>query len=68
MIRERLGRDLRPYDIWYDGFQIAAAQYPRACLHRRHRHSILTLQLSGPAMPAMLIKLGWSPERAKYLC
>ncbi len=25
VIRERLGRDLRPYDIWYDGFKARAA-------------------------------------------
>ena len=66
IIKERLGRDLRPYDIWYDGFK------SRSTISE----SMLTAKTSAlypdPAafragMPAILIKLGWSPERAKYL-
>jgi len=66
LIRERLGRDLRPYDIWYDGFK------SRSTI----AESLLTSKTSAlypdPAafragMPDMLEKLGWSPERAKYL-
>lgn len=66
IIRERLGRDLRPYDIWYDGFK------SRSTISE----SMLTAKTSAlypdPAafragMPAILVKLGWSPERAKYL-
>lgn len=66
IIRDRLGRDLRPYDIWYDGFKSRSSI----------SESMLTAKTSAlypdPAafragMPAILIKLGWSPERAKYL-
>ncbi len=66
IIKERLGRDLRPYDIWYDGFK------SRSTISE----SMLTAKTSAlypdPAafragMPAILVKLGWSPERAKYL-
>ncbi len=66
IIRERLERDLRPYDIWYDGFK-SRSSIPE---------DLLTLKTSSlypdPAafragMPAMLTKLGWSPERANYL-
>jgi len=66
LIKNRLGRDLKPYDIWYDGFKTrssisedlltskTAALYPDpAAFH------------SG--MPLMLKKLGWSPERASYI-
>ena len=28
LIKQRLGRDLRPYDIWYDGFKTKAT-YPK---------------------------------------
>ncbi len=66
IIRERLGRDLRPYDIWYDGFKSRSSI----------SESILTAKTSAlypdPAafragMPAILVKLGWTPERAGYL-
>lgn len=66
IIRERLGRDLRPYDIWYDGFKSRSSI----------SESMLTAKTSAlypdpgafrAGMPAILIKLGWSPERAKYL-
>jgi cell wall assembly regulator SMI1 len=66
MISKRLGRDLRPYDIWYDGFKSRSSI----------SESLLTSKTSAlypdpaafrAAMPGMLVKLGWSPERARYL-
>lgn len=66
LIKERLGRYLQPYDIWYDGFKTRSS-IPE---------SLLTSKTSGiypdPAafhagMPLMLKKMGWSPERAVYL-
>jgi hypothetical protein len=66
LIKERLGRDLKPYDIWYDGFK------SRSTISE----DLLTAKTSAlypdPAafrtdMPNMLRKLGWSPERARYL-
>lgn len=66
IIKERLGRDLRPYDIWYDGFKSRSSI----------SETMLTAKTSAlypdPAafragMPSILVKLGWSPERAKYL-
>ncbi|MBN2665544.1 MAG: hypothetical protein JXR67_03475 [Bacteroidales bacterium] len=66
MISERLGRDLRPYDIWYDGFK-ARNSYPE------DRLTELTSALyPSPAafreqMPVMLKNLGWTPDRAKYI-
>ena len=66
LIKNRLGRDLKPYDIWYDGFKTrssisedlltskTAALYPNeAAFHT--------------GMLLMLKKLGWSPERASYI-
>ena len=64
IIRERLGRDLRPYDIWYDGFKSRSSisedlltsetqkRYPNAKDFERD-------------MPRMLIDLGFSPDKAK---
>jgi hypothetical protein len=66
IIRERLGRDLRPYDIWYDGFK------PRSSMSETMLTAKTSALYPDPAafragMPGMLVKLGWSPERAKYL-
>ncbi len=66
IIEKRLGRKLRPYDIWYDGFK-ARSVIPQDDLNKK-----TTARYPNPAafeadMPLMLYKLGWSLERAKYL-
>ncbi len=66
LIQSRLGRPLEPFDLWYDGFRprsahseaeldaIVARQYPTAEAYRQD-------------IPNLLMKLGFSPERAQYL-
>ena len=66
LIRQRLGRDLQPFDIWYDGFkarsglsedmltQTTLKRYPTAAAYEKD-------------MPNMLIRLGFAPERARAL-
>ena len=66
-IEQRLGRGLRPYDIWYDGFKTRAsldqdaltaqtqARYPDAEAFRRD-------------MPRMLQTLGFAPAKAEEIC
>lgn len=66
LISKRLGRDLRPFDIWYDGFKARSSMneddltlktqklYPNAMAFEKD-------------MPRMLTKLGWSAERANYI-
>jgi hypothetical protein len=66
LIEARLGRPLEPFDIWYDGFRargayteaqldaIVAKKYPTAEAYRRD-------------IPNILMKLGFTPEKAKYL-
>jgi hypothetical protein len=66
LIKERLRRDLKPYDIWYDGFK------SRSNISEDMLTSKTSSRYPDPAafragMPEILIKLGWSPERAKYL-
>lgn len=66
VIKERLGRDLKPYDIWYNGFRA------KGTLPEDHLTAKTSKLYSNPAafradMPNMLIKLGWSPERAHYI-
>ncbi len=66
VIKARLGRDLQPFDLWYDGFKnrslVAAeeldkdvwAKYPDAKAFEK-------------AIPDILAKLGFEPELAKYI-
>lgn len=66
MIKERLGRDLRPYDIWYDGFK-SRSSIPEALLTAKTSALYPDPAAFKAAMPSMLMKLGWSPERARYI-
>ena len=66
IIRDRLGRDLRPYDIWYDGFK-SRSSIPESMLTAKTSALYPDPAAFRAGMPALLVKLGWSPERAKYL-
>jgi hypothetical protein len=65
-IKERLGRDLRPYDIWYDGFK-TRSNIPEDLLTSKTSALYPNPVAFHAGMPVMLKKLGWSPERAGYL-
>ena len=66
LIQKRLGRPLEPFDIWYNGFKpklkytqeeldsIVAKKYPTANAYEKD-------------IPVLLAKLGFSPERAKFV-
>ncbi|MBO7458181.1 MAG: lipoprotein [Paludibacteraceae bacterium] len=66
VIRERLGRELRPYDIWYDGFKA------RATLNEDEL-TALTRKLYPDAnafaadMPRLLTQLGFYSEDARNI-
>lgn len=66
IIKERLGRDLRPYDIRYDGFK-SRSSIPESMLTAKTSSLYPDPAAFRAGMPAILVKLGWSPERAKYL-
>ena len=66
LIKERLGRDLRPYDIWYDGFKTRSS-IPEDLLTSQTSKLYRTPEDFRKGMPEILKKLGWSPERAEYL-
>ncbi|MDD2635065.1 MAG: hypothetical protein PHW82_06155, partial [Bacteroidales bacterium] len=66
LIKQRLGRDLEPFDIWYDGFKsrtnineedlnkITRRKYPNSTAYKND-------------IPRMLIDLGWTREKANYI-
>ena len=66
LIKERLGRDLKPFDIWYDGFKTRST-IPEDLLTTKTSALYPTPEAFNKNMPSMLMKLGWSPERSKYL-
>jgi len=66
LIKEKLGRDLKPYDIWYDGFKTRSS-IPEDLLTSKTSALYPDPSAFKADMPVMLMKLGWSADRAKYL-
>ena len=66
IIKERLGRDLKPYDIWYDGFK-SRSSIPESLLTAKTSKLYSDPAAFKADMPNILMKLGWSPERARYI-
>ena len=66
IIEKRLGRSLRPYDIWYDGFK-ARSVIPQEELNAKTTSRYPNPKAFEADMPNMLFKLGWSKERAQYI-
>ena len=66
LIRERLGRELRPYDIWYDGFKSRSA-IPEDRLTAETRRRYPDGEAFHRDMPRMLRNLGFDPVEAQFL-
>jgi hypothetical protein len=66
LIKERLGRDLKPYDIWYSGFRTRSS-FPEDLLTAKTSALYPDPYAFKAGMPVMLRKLGWTTERAQYL-
>ena len=66
LVQKRLGRKLEPFDIWYDGFR-ARGEYTEAQLDEIVRKRYPTAEAYQKDIPAMLVKLGFSQERAATL-
>ena len=66
LIKERLGRDLRPYDIWYDGFKSRSAM-PEDRLTDLTRAKYPDAAAFAADIPRMLQSLGFSAGDARYL-
>lgn len=64
LMKKRLGRDLRPYDIWYPGFDVMPEQ---ATLDAAVAKQYPTIDDFNRKIPEVLKKLGFSEERAAFL-
>jgi hypothetical protein len=65
-IRARLGRPLEPFDIWYSGFK-ARGSYGEEDLDRLVRSKYPTVQAFEAELPQVLRRLGFTPERSRWL-
>ena len=66
LIRKRLGRSLRPFDIWYDGFR------PCGSINESELDRIVSEKYPGvdafaDDMQNILIKLGFSDDQASFI-
>jgi hypothetical protein len=66
LIEARLGRPLEPFDIWYNGFR-PGSQYQEADLDRLISERYPNAEAYQKDIPNLLLKLGFSRERADYL-
>ncbi len=66
LIEKRLGRKLEPFDIWYNGFR-SSGKYTDAELDAITRKRYPTAEAYKKDMATLLVKLGFTKERAEYL-
>ena len=66
LIAQRLGRDLRPYDIWYDGFKSRSA-FSEDDLTAETRRRYPDAEAFHRDMPRMLRNLGFDAAEAQFL-
>jgi hypothetical protein len=66
LISTRLGRPLEPFDIWYNGFRPRSA-YSETQLDEIVTKKYPTAEAYKQDIPSLLMKLGFTKERAQYL-
>lgn len=65
-IEARLGRKLEPFDIWYNGFQ-ARGTVPEEQLTAITSKKYPNAAAVEADLPNILVKLGWKPDKAKWI-
>jgi hypothetical protein len=66
LIEARLGRPLEPFDIWYSGF-LPRGRYTEAELDAITRRKYPTAEAFEADIPRILVDLGFTEERARYV-
>lgn len=66
LIESRLGRELEPFDIWYNGFR-SAGTYSEKELDVIVAEKYPTAEAFEADIPSILQKLGFDPELAQYV-
>ncbi|MBS7376767.1 MAG: hypothetical protein KIG42_02055 [Paludibacteraceae bacterium] len=67
IIEKRLGRKLEPFDIWYDGFK-ARSSVNEEDLSKITRGLYPTTEAFKADLPNIMIKFGFTPEKAAEVC
>ena len=67
IIAKRLGRKLQPFDIWYDGFKSRSA-IDQNQLDYDVRKKYPDVEAFQKDLPNIMVKLGFTPEKANYIC
>lgn len=65
IIKNRLGRELEPYDIWYDGFK-ARSSIPADVLEKAVSKRFGSTHDFQNEIPNILTSLGWTKEKANF--
>jgi hypothetical protein len=65
-IGQQLGRPLEPFDIWYSGFK-SRGRYSEEELNRTVRERFPSLPAFQEALPETLERLGFAPDKARWL-
>ena len=66
VVKTRLGRDLRPFDIWYDGFK-SRSSIPQEELNKITEKLYPDAAAFEAGMPDLLVKLGFKDDKAKEI-
>jgi hypothetical protein len=66
LISRRLGRPLEPFDVWYSGFK-SRGGHSEAELDAAVRARYPDLAAFAAGLPELLTRLGFAPERARWL-
>jgi len=66
MIKQRLGRPLEPFDIWYDGFK-SRSSISEEMLNKQTKRLYPTAEAFDKDIPNMLVKFGFSRKKAEEL-
>ena len=67
LISKRLGRNLEPFDIWYDGFKTRSSIDPEL-LDNLTRTKYPTKDAFEADLPVILTKLGFPEDKARAIC
>ncbi len=66
LIKQRLGRDLQPWDIWYDGFK-PRSSIDETALNKITEKRYPNAKALDDDLANMLLKLGFTKEKAVFL-